>query len=284
MDETTYCYESTSESTVPFSNGNVLIKSIGEMDSGPRILVDSYPHVTVSFLQVIQGSLDIDYSDGRRLRVGPMQFAAVFPGTLMTIATKAKKNHVAYLALSGTRVVEAILKFGFWESQCDIDDFPTDFFRQIADSFRKSGYRGDDPNTLIAVQRMMRTMAARRRNCGGNIPFFDAVRTINRMDFSNFTTDAAARTIGISRSSLRNLFAEAGFVSPGKYMDRVRVARAKEYLYRTQMSTAEIANALGFANENSFSTFFRRMTHITPSHFRRQPIVLVMVPPDEERN
>jgi len=272
MNDSNYCYETTSDTAVPFENGNVLVKSIGEMESGPRILVDSYPHVTVSFLQVIEGSLDIRYSDSRRLHVAPMQFAVILPGALMTIEAKAKKNHIAYLALSGTRVVEAILKVGFWESQCEVDDFPTDFFRQIADSFRKSGCKGDDPETLLGIQRMMRTMAARRRNCGGNIPFFDAIRTINRMNMADFTTDAAARAIGISRSSLRNLFAEAGFMPPGKYMDLVRVARAKEYLYRTQLSTAEVADALGFANENSFSVFFKRMTRTTPSHFRRQPI------------
>jgi len=197
---------------------------------------------------------------------------------LMTITTTAKKNHIVYLSLSGTRVVEATLKFGFWESQCEVDEFPLDYFRQIAETFKRAGCKSDDPESLLYVERMMRTMAARRRNCGGNIPFFDAIRTINRMDLSDFTTDSAARQLGISRSSLRNLFKEADFMPPGKYMDAIRLARAKELLYRTQMSTAEVAAALGFANENSFSTFFRRMSRITPFHFRRQPMILFMAP------
>jgi len=266
-------YEAESKDSLAFAPNAVGIQAIGEIESGPGVFFDHYPHTTVTFIQPLEGSLDIRLSDRPDIRLKPMQFSVIFPGRLITISSKSKKVHLAYLSVTGPRVVEAVLKLGFWEFQCETDDFPAEYFRQVSGIFQKSGCKSDDPAALLAVERMLRTMAVRRRHCGGNIPFFDAVRKINCMGFANFSTEAAAREIGISRSSLRNLFAAADFKSPGEYMDDVRVARAKEYLYRTQKSTAEIASDLGFANENSFSQFFKRRTGITPARFRRQPIL-----------
>jgi len=268
-----FLFEAEAHDSAVFDPAAIGIDAIGEIESGPQVFLDNYPHTAVLFIQPLEGSLDIRLSDGHDIHLGCMEFSVIFPQRLITISTKAKKNHFAYLSLKGPRAVETVLKLGFWEFESATDDFPTAYFRQVCKIFQRSGCKSDDPESLLTVERMMRTMAARRLHCGGNIPFFRAVKVINNMDLTNFTTEAAARAIGISRSSLRNLFLDANFMPPGAYMDSVRAARAKEYLYSSQMSTEQIAHALGFANENSFAVFFRRVVGTTPAKYRRQPIM-----------
>ncbi|GAA4425873.1 hypothetical protein GCM10023169_24020 [Georgenia halophila] len=90
---------------------------------------------------------------------------------------------------------------------------------------------------------------------------------------------------GPSQLSLSELAAAAGVT--GEYLCRVygrhvgmgpvsairtlRLYRAAELLSSTNLGVAEIANALGFANEFHFSRSFRVLTGWAPSAFRRDP-------------
>ena len=63
-------------------------------------------------------------------------------------------------------------------------------------------------------------------------------------------------------------FKQAMGVGPQRYMVQRRVERAKARLRRTETGLADIAAAVGFADQSHFTAAFRRETGITPGRFR----------------
>jgi AraC family transcriptional regulator len=55
---------------------------------------------------------------------------------------------------------------------------------------------------------------------------------------------------------------------PHRYVQRLRVEKAKRLMGGTDMELAEIALACGFATQSHFSACFRKRTGFTPSAYR----------------
>ena len=58
--------------------------------------------------------------------------------------------------------------------------------------------------------------------------------------------------------------------SVGEELRRVRLARAKDLLAKTEFSITRVAGLVGYADSAYFAKFFRQRTGQTPSEFRRQ--------------
>ena len=76
-----------------------------------------------------------------------------------------------------------------------------------------------------------------------------------------------AAAVGLSESHLRTLFRRARGEPPVRYLNRVRVERAKEMLASGQFPLEEIAVACGFQNEYYFSRVFKEFTGISPGRY-----------------
>ena len=76
-----------------------------------------------------------------------------------------------------------------------------------------------------------------------------------------------AAAVGISQSHLRSLFRRTWGEPPVRYLNRVRVERAKEMLASGQFPLEEIAVACGFQNEYYFSRVFKEFTGISPGRY-----------------
>ncbi len=61
---------------------------------------------------------------------------------------------------------------------------------------------------------------------------------------------------------------ECGLTIP-QYIGRLRVERAKEILANSSITIAEIAETVGFQNENYFYVLFREIAGVSPGKFRR---------------
>ena len=59
-------------------------------------------------------------------------------------------------------------------------------------------------------------------------------------------------------------------VPPMQYIVSLRIAAAKGYLENSNMSVAEIANAVGYDNPLYFSRLFRKHTGHSPSQYRKK--------------
>lgn len=77
-----------------------------------------------------------------------------------------------------------------------------------------------------------------------------------------------AALILMSQFHFARAFKAATGESPHRYVTGRRIERAKLLLGATQLSAAEIAYQLGFANQSHFTAQFRKALGITPKQFR----------------
>lgn len=64
------------------------------------------------------------------------------------------------------------------------------------------------------------------------------------------------------------LFKKATGVSPRQFVIRRRIEAAKILLAARRLPLDEVARAVGFCSQSHFTTSFRRLTGITPGHYR----------------
>lgn len=84
----------------------------------------------------------------------------------------------------------------------------------------------------------------------------------------DWTVVALARAMGASRSGFAQRFAEIVGETPARYVTRVRMHQARQWLSRDRLMIAVIAKRLGYDSEASFSRAFKRVLGFAPSHFR----------------
>ena len=78
-----------------------------------------------------------------------------------------------------------------------------------------------------------------------------------------------ARELGMDYSTVSKLFSEVEGTTIEQFLIAQRVERAKELLVYDELSLAEIAYRLGYSSAQHLSTQFRKVTGLTPSHFKR---------------
>ena len=78
-----------------------------------------------------------------------------------------------------------------------------------------------------------------------------------------------AQIAGYSRYHFSRLFKSSEGISPGEYLNHLRIKKAAELLQTTSLSVKEIANACGFHDLNYFCRTFRKALGVTPGSFRR---------------
>ncbi len=86
----------------------------------------------------------------------------------------------------------------------------------------------------------------------------------------SITLEEIAASLNISYSLFRREFRRACGISPGQYRQELKLAKAKEMLYSTNLSIAQIAERLHFECLGQFSTFFRKKVGIPPLEFRKR--------------
>ena len=91
------------------------------------------------------------------------------------------------------------------------------------------------------------------------------------------TLDDLARAAAVSPSYLIRLFKRQLEATPHDYLLRYRISRAKELLAETTLTSAAIAERVGFASESNFSYRFKQMTGQGPRAYRQSAPELVLV-------
>jgi AraC-like DNA-binding protein len=83
----------------------------------------------------------------------------------------------------------------------------------------------------------------------------------------DLTADHIASVVGVSPSHLRALFQKSEGISPIRYLNRVRVERAKEMLSSGMFALSEVADACGFQNVYYFNRVFKTHVGIPPGKY-----------------
>lgn len=87
----------------------------------------------------------------------------------------------------------------------------------------------------------------------------------------NYTLATLEQEYRISRYRICREFTEYFNLSPIQYLNRRRIAVAKEALIETDRRINEIGRMVGIENTNHFIRLFKKQTGVTPLDFRRKP-------------
>ncbi len=86
------------------------------------------------------------------------------------------------------------------------------------------------------------------------------------------TLEQVAREVHLSKSYLCRILKEELGCTFTEYTNRLRIERSKNYLYRSNLSLAEIACAVGFDDQSYFTRIFKRMVGMPPGKYRSSNI------------
>jgi AraC-like DNA-binding protein len=96
-----------------------------------------------------------------------------------------------------------------------------------------------------------------------------AVLFVNDNYRTDISRDAACGLAGMSPSHFSRTFRKVVGMSYQEYVNRKRIAKAKELLRTSPQSIAEIAAYVGFADNTGFGRIFKKVTGHTPSAYRK---------------
>ena len=82
------------------------------------------------------------------------------------------------------------------------------------------------------------------------------------------TNDALAQIAGLSTAHFCAVFKQTECMSPHHYVLQCRVRQTQQLLASTEMSLAEIADAVGFSNQSHCIQSFRKIVGVTPGDYR----------------
>ncbi|WP_442790057.1 GlxA family transcriptional regulator [Nocardia sp. CDC160] len=107
-----------------------------------------------------------------------------------------------------------------------------------------------------------------------NSPRTEALRTVLDSVVADLSADhrlsAMAERAAISPRHLTRLFRRELGMSPGQYLERVRIEAAKAQLTTGSDGVATIARRCGFGSEESMRRIFQKAMGVTPSDYRQR--------------
>lgn len=128
---------------------------------------------------------------------------------------------------------------------------------------------------LISVAAEILALAGRRHDTassGGRIVsrFIELAQT----NFGNASVNVntIADLIGVHRSTLSRHFLEQMLVSPGEYLNRLRLQHALTLLQESELPINEVAELAGIPDRSYFCRFIRRTFGVSPRQLREQAI------------
>ncbi|MDQ8196620.1 DNA-binding transcriptional regulator [Pelagicoccus enzymogenes] len=104
-----------------------------------------------------------------------------------------------------------------------------------------------------------------------------ALNLIRERACKGITVEEVAKAVHISRSLLEKRFRQYVGRSPQVEIRQAQVIQIKQMLVETEYSLAHIAEMAGFEHPEYMSVVFKRLTHTTPSAYRRKSKELASV-------
>ncbi len=96
-----------------------------------------------------------------------------------------------------------------------------------------------------------------------------ALTLMQRRACQGLTVGALCESMAISRRSLERKMIRALNRTPAEEIRRVRIERARDLLRRPDVALADVAQAVGYGSQSSFSAAFTQVCGITPGRWRR---------------
>lgn len=108
------------------------------------------------------------------------------------------------------------------------------------------------------------------KNDDREIEFFKIIDYIEKHLSEPISVDELSKLAHFEKSYLTVKFKEIWGISPMKYVNWLRIERAKVLIAMTDMSITDIAREVGFGSVHYFSRYFKEKENITPNEYRNE--------------
>lgn len=123
---------------------------------------------------------------------------------------------------------------------------------------------------LLSIEIFKLFCSIRERSVDQQEDFADKIkRNIDNHLDEEFNLDVLCTYMNYTKNHLINMFSRKFGKTPYQYYIEAKVNLSKDYLLNTNMSIAEIANALGYSDQQYYSYCFKRETGFSPRQFRK---------------
>ncbi|MGC3946317.1 MAG: AraC family transcriptional regulator [Chryseolinea sp.] len=134
------------------------------------------------------------------------------------------------------------------------DEPSTDNLRQISDSLSSVGFSLIDDKKSLTIEQIKNAI-------------IDIVQR-GKAIHTNLS-DYLAHLVGRDYSYLSNLFSEVEGTTIEQYYILQKIEKSKELLVYGELTLSEIASELGYSSVAHLSNQFKKVTGLTPSHFKK---------------
>lgn len=128
--------------------------------------------------------------------------------------------------------------------------------------------REDREKSLLSLAALLIEKYGQNPVCREKTGVEEACKFIEENFPRRITLDMLCRRCGLSKSALLRRFTRHKGVTPYRYLQAVRVDRAKTLLRRGE-TPAQAAADVGFSDQSHFSKFFKMLIGLSPAAYRR---------------
>ena len=130
---------------------------------------------------------------------------------------------------------------------------------------------------LYEILSMLIEAQASARNADGSYDYsadayVDYALQYIKINYKTIKVGDIANYVGINRSYLTSLFKKKLNVTPQQYLIRHKLSEAARILKSTDMSVAEIAEAVGYDDSGNFARVFKQTYGLSPQNYRSSEI------------
>ncbi len=126
-------------------------------------------------------------------------------------------------------------------------------------------------NQCVTLEVMKIIMYLHSRKAGENEDLADKIK--KKIDYcveGEFSLDAIADSLSYSKNHIINIFKDKYGRTPYQYYIEAKIEIAKRYLRQTSCSISDISANLSFSDPQYFSSYFKRITGVSPRDYRKQ--------------
>lgn len=228
------------------------------------------------------GTLYADNKEGETITyaIRSGQGFLLYPGQISTYISNDKIPwEYAWIEFDGLRVKEMLDIAGF---SLDKPVYHANFkeFREnmMNEMLYIANHSNEHPFHLIGhlylfLDALTRSVARIRLESKGKMSDYYITEAINYIE-QNFQYDISigdvAKNCGIDRSYFGKIFHKYVGKTPQEFLISYRMMKATELLKLTDLSIADIGNAVGYSNQLHFSRAFKNTYGISPRNWRKQ--------------
>lgn len=153
-----------------------------------------------------------------------------------------------------------------------LHDYIKNFRREFNNTEPQTEYILNPLRDLICAEIIRSAMSdsfdSRTANSGYAPGISRVVKYINDNYDKDINVDELAKICGLSKTYFSSTFKSIFGTTPKAYVNKLRIAKAKNLLEFSDVPIKKIAVSCGFANLNTFFCAFRKATDMTPSEFK----------------